>query len=63
MLKNILNVKGAKTLSKSDQKQVMGGMPELLQCCDPALTCCYNYPTGGCRYTYGSPSGFIYPCI
>ena len=36
MLKNILNLKGVKTLSKEEQRNIKGGG----RCCNPALDCC-----------------------
>ena len=44
MLKNILNLKGVKTLSKEEQRNVNGG-----RCgdgCNPAEECCYRTQAG-----------------
>lgn len=64
-----MNVEGAKSLSKADQKQIMGGWPKLIQCCDPAAQCCVtgaasdpcHYGTGssGCSYLFPANSN---PC-
>lgn len=36
------NIKGAKTLTVLEQKDVKGGAPRLRPVCNPILTCCYK---------------------
>lgn len=60
MLENILNVKGAKMLTKSDQKQILGGFPGLIPCCNPELQCCTIdsgsiWPDPGCTFIHSNP--------
>lgn len=56
MIKSILKVKGAKVLSKADQKQIAGGASG--GCCNPELDCCFPAPGvwpppyGGCPWVY-----------
>ena len=51
MLKNILNLKGVKTLSKAEQRNVKGGFGPT---CNPVQECCHSCTCGLNTY-------FIYP--
>ena len=65
-MKNLLNLKNAKTLSKSEQQSINGGGKGRPYCCDPNLYCCttshlaqHNPSCGGtyrpgCLYHYAT---------
>jgi len=51
MLKKILNLDGAKTLSKNEQRSIKGGLKD---CIDPATNTCRYYSivcAPPCRYS------------
>jgi hypothetical protein len=52
-MKKMMNVTGARQLSKNEQKNVMGGMGMMMRCCDPILECCQPNPwwyPGQCQF-------------
>lgn len=61
MKKDILNI--GKSISKSEQKEIMGGRRG---CCDPADDCCVPndyWPGWGCRFLPGNPNTVPPYCI
>ncbi|MBQ0736016.1 hypothetical protein [Aquimarina celericrescens] len=59
MLKTILNLEGAQSLKKSEQKAINGGQLVPILCCNPIMECCtttsvaLNNPSCGASYKPG----------